>query len=323
VGVLGAHPRVRRRGATRALYAVVRRFLALLLIPPSLANCRVPVQCSLVVASEVDINAHLALTPDALSEATFTFCRNAACASGTVGSVLVPDSGTANDGTFDLDGSLPDVSIFLDNELDGYTEVQFYLPIDNVAVANGDTYRVTITDAAGATLIDVSRPAIYDNMETCGTFSKQLRMDLYPTSASGVACSNAVCNAGVDVTGTFDTSDFTTPVHVVLCRDETLCATGSGYLSGLTTSNVQSFSGLDGDFLGSVTLQKSGSAIAYDVHSIEDTAALHDGDVYALTITQGTSTLVSGQATATYTTTFPNGPPCDPVGCHDATLSVH
>ena len=185
---------------------------------------------------------------------------------------------------------------------------------------NGDTYAVTVRDGSGALLAQISRPVQYDNVETCQSYSKQARLELYPTSASNLECSNAYCSAGVKIEGDLSTNDLMTPLAITLCRNHTLCATGTVPVSSLATGAVQQEGGLDGDFLASVGLQRSGGGVSFEIDTIEDSAALADGDVYALAIAQGASSLLSQQVTATYSVSYPNGSACEPVPCRQATL---
>lgn len=274
--------------------------------------------CGAVLEPQVSIDAHLAVTPIELLDATLSFCRNGECAQGTVAG---SDAGTAATSVA-LSGALTGVYAYIDDEHDGYLQVQFSLGIGGIAVADGDTYAVGVVAADGTTLLQVSRPVTYDEVETCQSFSKQVRLELYPTSASGIQCGNQYCAAGVAVKGTLQTSDRSTALDVTLCRDGTVCSTGTASLVDLTAPNIQVFGDLSGGFLANVMLQESGGGFAYEVDTLEDSAALQDGDRYALTIAQGGNTLVSGAATATYTATYLNGTRCDPVPCRKATLTL-
>src|ERR1700733_8332961 len=153
----------------------MRRFFHFLVVAAAwLQGCDIfpHAQCGAIEESAVDLNAHLAMTPDKLSGATVAFCRNGACATGAVGSVVVPDSGTTSEGNLSLIGAPFGSNASLVDELDGFTEVEIHPDISGLALHDGDTYGATITLASGATVFNVTRPVTYDNVETCGSYSQ-------------------------------------------------------------------------------------------------------------------------------------------------------
>jgi hypothetical protein len=117
------------------------------------------------------------------------------------------------------------------------------------------------------------------------------------------------------------TADATTPVTVTACRNS-VCGLATLPLpvaspdGGLTT---WSYATLSDGFPASVSIA-SRSAPEYPLEILRpgETAALADGDVYSLTVTQGAQSLVTWSAPVTYTETFPDGRPCDAVPCRSA-----
>jgi hypothetical protein len=118
------------------------------------------------IPGPVLIQAHLALAPDALANATVTCCQNTRCASGTFAAAPSTQS------SFELTG---DLSAFVSADPDdplagpGFTEVQIYPRVPPLVLADGDTYSVRIDDAVGSSILNMSKTvASYPSVEECG-----------------------------------------------------------------------------------------------------------------------------------------------------------
>jgi hypothetical protein len=262
--------------------------------------------------------AHVPGTAASLAGATVTFCRNGACAAGTFGAAS--DAGTV--ASTSLSGAPFTASAEITFEADGFTAVGITLDVSRLSLADGDTYRVQIADASGKALLDVSRPVTYDVVQSCGPTCHDYTMDVYPTSASGIACGDKECTSGALFKGTLTTTDSRDPVLVTLCRNGT-CGTSGPVALAADPSEEAPQGNLTGGLAGSWGIQSAkGTTFDFQVSTSDDAAALGDGDTYTLTITQNGATLASWSGVAPYQTTFPNGMQCDAFPCRHATVSV-
>ena len=288
----------------------MKRFILIVCI---LGGCdrREGVNCNMPVPPSVSLTAHLANTPEALSNVAVEMCRNAVCTSGSFGLVTPTDSPPAAE---------IDIASMTD-ELDGYTRIDVDPQVADLPLADGDVYELTITGATGASLLDVTRPVRYDeDVDVCDRSWLEAHLELYPTSASNVTCGNAVCDAaGATIDGSFETSDTTDVIAVTLCRGDR-CGSATLLAAGLAEDGNVDSTSLDGGFDGRVALQRSGNRITYVMQTSEDSAALADGDDYSVLITQNAATLATSNAAATYSRDYLNGTACDPVPCRQATL---
>jgi hypothetical protein len=265
-----------------------------------------------------DVGAHVPGSAASLAGASVKFCRNGDCASATLGATS--DAGVLASAA--LRGAAFSAQAQLSDENDGFTMVDISLALAASAptLTDGDTYSVTIADAGGKTLLDVSRPVTYDVVQACRQTCRDYSMQVYPTSASGIACGDMACASGVTFLGAVTTSDTTVPFHVSLCRNGG-CATDMGY----TVGSDNALQGrLGGALTGEYGIQPlKDQTLDFQVVVHDDAAALRDGDMYALTITQGATTLASWSGLAPYQTTFPNGMACDAFPCRYASVEVH
>jgi hypothetical protein len=217
----------------------------------------------------------------------------------------------------------------VEDELDGFSRMQFSYTLTDGTYADGDVYSVKIVDASGQTLIDVSRPVQYglENVDLpCGkTGNRFAALDLYPSSASGILCDNNSCHyPGAKLNGSVATATPLAPTTVTLCRNGT-CSAGTATIQAcLPDKNCASagYGAAMEPYLGNILIKAKGDSIAFEVDSIDDSAALADGDVYQVVVTQGSDTLLSKSVTVTYLAEYPNGPQCDPVPCRNATVDL-
>jgi hypothetical protein len=262
-----------------------------------------------------EVGAHVSGTAASLAGARVKFCRNGDCASATVG---IP---AMEGGTFAyaaLTGAAFSADTSLSDEGDGFTVVDISLVTSGLTLTDGDTYSVTITDAAGKTLLDVSRPVTYDVDHACRQTCLEYSMQVYPTSPSGISCGDKVCGSGIGFEGKMTTSDARTPFLVSLCRNGA-CATNSSTVGPNPTMPDT----LGGAFTGNYGIELlKGQTYDFQVSTLDDPAALSAGDVYTLTIKQGTATLATWSGPAPYQTTFPNGMQCDSLACRYASIVV-
>ena len=216
---------------------------------------------------------------------------------------------------------------FVDDELDGYSRMQFSYSLTDGAYADGDVYGVKIVDASGQTLIDVSRPVQYglENVDCyCGKpGNRYADLDLYPSSTSSILCGDGYCiYPGVDIKGSAATATPFAPVTITLCRNGT-CYAGTSTIEPCAANITCGYGGtLTGSYGGSFQLQAKGDGIAFEIGSIDDSAALADGDVYQVVVTQGSETLLSKSISVSYSAEYLNGPQCDPVPCRHATVDL-
>jgi hypothetical protein len=318
------------RGAERAFLRRMRAPLAaalgaiglsfVSLVSLSLPTACLPrEQCNAVCEPIIAATAHLPGTAASLGRASVTFCRNGACASGTFGAAS--DAGGA--AFVQLTGAPFTASAQLTDEGDGFTLVGISLVVSGFTETDGDTYAVHVTDAGGKTLLDVTRPVTYDVVPSCGPTCHDYSLNIYPTSASGIACGDKVCTSGADFSGELDTSDFTDSIVLKVCRN--------GACGTATTVLPVSFSdGLSGTLEGALTatwgvqeLSMQSPRFDFQIEVRDDPAALSDADTYTVTITQGTTTLASFSGVAPYQTSTPNGAQCDVFPCRFATVTVH
>jgi hypothetical protein len=262
-------------------------------------------RCGLIVAPQATVIAHVPTSQ--LPSATVQFCRNGVCATGAVGANV-------------FDGAPFVVGSDVMDEHDGYARVE--VATTDPPFTTGDMYRLALVNAAGESFFDVTRPARFDQETTCSTTSAQARMELYADSAPNIECGNAWCDAGVHVTGSFTTTDTSTPIVFTLCRDLLGCAQGQKAIAELTSDQIEIFVELAGSPSSIGTLQKSGAKIDYDIQTQEDSRVLADGDLYTLVIVQGATPLVSAQRPARYSASYLNGQACDPVPCRTAQLAI-
>ncbi|HEY2514131.1 MAG TPA: hypothetical protein VGI39_24860 [Polyangiaceae bacterium] len=293
------------------------------LVPLEIACSPFGAECNVAVEPQVTLDVHLPQPPDQLAGDAVTFCRNGVCASGVVAlRPNLPDGGTnLSAEVVNLTGAPFNAGIDMVDEHDGFTKLDILLRAGGLSLVDGDTYKCTIVAASGETLFDVERPAKYDEADTCGSNSRQARLELYPSSASGLACGNGWCSAGVTVRGSFSTSDLGDDLEITLCRGSSLCASGSVAISGLREGDEVG-GGFAGGVETTVGLSRSGETFTYELQTTEDSAALQDGDTYALTITQAGSVRASGSSAVMYSKSYPNGSQCDPVPCRQATVSI-
>ena len=271
------------------------------------------------IAPQTSIGVHLPVPPSGLLGASATVCQNATCTTGT----YEPPKAGMIWGGFSLLG----LGGMVEDELDGFCEAQFSYALTEGAYADGDVYSVRIVDAGGQTLIDVSRPVQYglENVDLrCGKLgNRYANLELYPSSASGILCGNNYCvYPGARLNGSVATATPFVPTTITLCRNGT-------YYSGTETlqpcpadaSCVYSGSLMD-YYLGNFEIQAKGDGIAFGINSNDDSAALADGDVYQVVVTQGSDTLLSKSVTVTYLAEYLNGPQCDPIPCRHATVDL-
>lgn len=265
-----------------------------------------------------DLGAHVPGTAASLVGATVTFCRNGDCA--TVTFPAPPTGPVAGTPTFALGGAGFSAQAQLDDEGDGFTVVDISLDASALTLTDGDTYSVTVANGGGQTLLDVSRPVTYDVVQGCDGPCREYSMQVYPTSASGIACGDTACASGISFLGTLTSPEPSAPIDISLCRNGA-CVTGVGGL-GVGFSD-----GVSGELTGAFTVQWAVQLLKNDTSDFQlsvqdDAAALADGDTYALTITQGGTTLASWSGPAPYQTSFPNGMQCDVFACRNATITV-
>jgi hypothetical protein len=215
----------------------------------------------------------------------------------------------------------------VEDELDGFTRTQFSFALTEGAYADGDVYRVKIIDASGGTLFDVSRPVTYglENVDLrCGKpGDRYANLDLYPGSTSGITCDNNYCiYPGAKLKGFAATATLFEPITITLCRNGT-CYAGTRTIGDCPVGAGCVYSGsLLGSYLGNFQIQVKGDGIAFEVDTTDDSAALADGDVYQVAVTQGNNALFSKTVTVTYAADYLNGPQCDPIPCRHATLDL-
>jgi hypothetical protein len=261
-----------------------------------------------------DVGAHVPGTAASLAGASVKFCRNGDCASATLGASSASALASAA-----LTGAAFSAEAQLSDEGDGFTVVDISLAASGLTLTDGDTYSVTIAGAGGNVLLDVSRPVTYDVVHTCGQTCRDYSMQVYPTSTSGIVCGDKACASGALFLGVLTTSDTRDPFHVSLCRNGA-CATDMGYTVGSGNSLQGRLAGAFAADYGIQPFQDQTFDFQVSVH--DDAAALHDGDVYTLTITQGTTTVASWSGPAPYRTTFPDGTQCDAFPCRLASVEV-
>ena len=269
------------------------------------------------MAPQTSIFVHLPVPPSGLVGATATVCQNGACTTSTY---EPPKSGM-------IWGNFPLLSGMVEDELDGFSRMQFSFALTEGAYADGDVYSVKIVDASDQTLIDVSRPVQYglENVDLrCGkTGNRYADLDLYPSSASGILCDNRYCvYPGATLNGSVVTATPLAPTTITLCRNGT-CAAGTATMQFCLSDKSCVGSGtLMNSYLGNFQIQAKGDSIAFAIDSNDDSAALADGDVYLVVVTQGSDTLLSKSVTVTYLAEYLNGPQCDPVPCRHATVEL-
>jgi hypothetical protein len=276
--------------------------------------------CDAICVPSVGATAHVPVGAAALAGATVRFCRNGACGSATLGAES--DAGAVTSGA--LSGAPFAAQVNVQDEGDGFTAVGIFVDVSGLSsLANGDVYSVSVADAHGASLLSVTRPVTYDEVQSCGPTCKEFLMDVYPTSASGITCGDKSCVSGVDMKGTATVSDTTQPVTVSLCRNGA-CGSGSVSLAAIAQHvGEQQVGNLQGAFATVVVFHSETSqTFSFEVDRRDDPAVLHDGDAYTLTMSQGTTTLVGFSSAAPYETTFPNGPQCDAFPCRHTSVSV-
>ena len=297
---------------------------SLTLLPLAVACVPFGAECNARMESQVTLDVHMPQTLEQLAGDTITICRNGACSTGVVASLAPePDGGTEpSTETVNLTGAPFPSGVALIDEADGFTRLDIGIEVGGLPLADGDTYKCTVSAPSGAALFDVERPAKYDEVDTCGSDSKQVRMELYPESTSGLTCGNGWCSAGVTVRGSFSTNELADPLVLTLCRGSSLCASGTISSSDLGRDGVELTGGLSGGVLTTFDLSRSGETIRYELQTDEDSAALQDGDSYTLTISQAGTVRASGSSAVTYSKSYPNGPQCDPVPCREATLNL-
>ena len=271
------------------------------------------------------IVAHLPVPQDNLAGASVTFCRNgSACAHGVISAATAaggpPDVPLT--GAFDVDARLT-------GSIDGYVQLSVYYPPSGPSSGNfadGDSYAIKVVDASNATLIDVTRRATYSTIDVSCDGPPQLcysaTLDVYPTSASGIQCTGKDCISGVTLQGTVSAPAQASPLVIQVCRNQTTCAQTD---ASLVFDPAKSFvSGpLTGALAAGVALtQRKDGRYDLSVRLSDDPAGLHDGDAYSVTVTVGSSVVLSGHATATYDVSYPNGMQCDAVPCRSATLTL-
>ena len=173
----------------------------------------------------------------------------------------------------------------------------------------------------------MSRPVQYglENVDLpCGkTGNRYADLDLYPSSASGILCDNKYClYPGAKLNGSVATATPFAPTTITLCRNGT-CSAGTATIEACFPDKSCAGSGpLMGSYLGNMSIQAKGDSIAFEIDSTDDSAALADGDVYLVVVTQGSDTLLSKSVTVTYLAEYLNGPQCDPVPCRNATVDL-
>ncbi len=271
------------------------------------------------IAPQTSIGVHLPVPASGLVGATATVCQNATCTTGT----YEPPQGVMIWGAFSLLG----LGGMVEDELDGFSVAGFAYSLTEGAYADGDVYSVRIVDASGQTLIDVSRPVQYglENVDLrCGkTGNRYANLELYPSSASGILCDNNYCvYPGTKLNGSVATSTPFAPTTITLCRNGT-CYAGTAAIQPCSPDASCVYSGsLMDSYLGNFQIQAKGDSIAFEISSNDDSAALADGDVYLVVVTQGSDTLFSKSVTVTYLAEYLNGPQCDPVPCRHATVDL-
>jgi hypothetical protein len=275
--------------------------------------------CNGICEPSFGATLHVPGSAASLFGASVAFCRNGACGSAIVGAAS--DAGVVN--RMVLEGAPFGADVDVEDEGDGFTVIGISLHVSGLTFTDGDTYSVTITDSHGATLLGVTRPVTYNAVQSCGAICLDYDLDVYPTSPSGVTCGDKSCVSGIEFTGTLTTTDTSDPVTVSLCRNGA-CGTGSATLSPVADAiGEQQQGNLQGALsAGFVFVSKTPQTFAFQISRGDDSAALHDGDVYALTITQGSTTLAQSSSPVTYDTTSPNGAQCDVFPCRHATVSV-
>lgn len=290
--------------------------------PPDLWGSGSAPGCTgLRIGPQTSIFVHLPVSPRALPGATATVCRTGTCATST----YQAPAGNMIWGSFVSAGG--GGGAMVEDELDGFCRMQFSYPLADGTYGDGDVYSVKIVDANDRTLLDVSRPVRYglENFNPrCGNPGNRFaNLDLYPDSPSGITCDNNYCiYPGVRLTGTAPTSDPHAPITVTLCRNGT-CQSGTTTIGSCPAGATCLFSGyLMESYLGSFEVQAKADGISFDVTSIDDSAALADGDAYAVVVAQGTHTLFSKSVTVTYSAEYLNGPQCDPVPCRHANVDL-
>ena len=268
-------------------------------------------------APQTSIFVHLPVPPSGLLGATATVCRTDTCTTGT----YEPPKEGMTWGDFSLLGAT------VEDELDGYCRMQFSYSLTDGAYADGDVYSVKIVDASGQTLIDVSRPVQY-GLEyadpLCGNpGTRYADLELYPSSASGITCDNNYCvYPGAKIEGSAATATPFAPVTITLCRNGA-CHAGTATIQPCPPDEGCVYPGtLMDSYLGNFQIQAKGDGIAFEISSIDDSAALADGDVYLVIVTQGSDTLLSKSVSVTYSAEYLNGPQCDPVPCRHATVDL-
>ena len=269
--------------------------------------------CNAVCESIFDANAHVPGTAASLAGASVSFCRNSACASTTFGAPPVSGGPSVA-----LTGAPFSARAEVVDEGDGFTVVEVSLDVAGLALTDGDTYSMNVADASGSPLLDATRTVTYDFVQSCGVACHDYTLDLYPTSASGIACGDKVCVSGANFTGSLTSSNTRDPITVSLCRNGA-CGTTS---ISLPVANSDGLAGnLSGALSAVVDIEvQSGSTYDFQIYARDDSAALSDGDSYTLSISQDATTLASWSGVAAYETTSPNGPQCDVFPCRFATI---
>ncbi len=191
-------------------------------------------------------------------------------------------------------------------------------------VSDGDTYEVVITNGPSVILDNTRKVDFAHGSAGCRSGScYEASYTVTPASASGIECHMNGCPEFVaSLAGTFSTSDLGTPVTVVACRNSA-CSTGS---VTLPTANEQTSPAAQGPGLLTTVIAPSGSKFSIEVDAsaglVSATDPYHDGDVYSVTVTQASTTLLSSTQTVTYAKTFPNGAQCDSTPCLSTTISL-
>jgi hypothetical protein len=157
--------------------------------------------------SGVSALVHIDASPAAIAEGALEVCHQGACtrvraepAPGASGSwsLRVESGETLVHGTLEAEGA-------------GSLVRAFFAHIDRstrspAELADGDRIRIRATDRAGAVLAEHSRPVTYEsstpNGAACGPTCRVAAVELWPASASDVACPSTFCEAGLDVSTT-------------------------------------------------------------------------------------------------------------------------
>jgi hypothetical protein len=289
---------------------------------PPIAGCQGPcggasdsVRCS----SLVSVTAHVPSTAAALAGGQATLCRNGTCAHGVI-QAPVDAGGPA--ASFELTASPFTASGQLDDEGDGFTTVRLE---PGGPFGKADQYEVTIAAPDGTALLDVTRPMpLQTGTAGCPPTTCYVgAIDVYPSSASGLTCTASSCpSPGIRFIGAFATNDTVDPILVSGCRNDVCGSANLALPGGGPDGGGRGYTEIVEGFPATVQIEAHMTGYEVLINRTDDPAALANGDVYRVAVTQNGNALASWSGPVTYVESSPNGPSCDAVPCRSAQITL-